>query len=132
MKPLFGIILYTFFGYCEITAWGFLTILLNTSFISAETLLSPDAMFEFYSGAPENYILSRISINIVISLAFGLFLTFQYWLIRRFYMLPETIMEQIDERNFFKWQTIALFCFGLGAIVWRIYKIFHPYPENLI
>ncbi|RFS17681.1 hypothetical protein [Emticicia sp. C21] len=129
MKPVLGIILYMSFAYCEIVAWGFVALLLNTAFISADTLLSPDAMFELYTGAPENYILSRLSINIVISLAFGLFLSFQYWLIRRFYMLPETIIEQIDARSFFKWQTIALFCFGLGAIVWGIYKIYHPYPE---
>lgn len=129
MKPVLGIILYTFFGYCEIVAWGFVVLLLNTSLISAETLLSPDAMFELYTAAPENYILSRIGLNIVISLAFGFFLTFQYWLIRRFYMLPETIIEKVDERSFFKWQTIALFCFGIGAIVWGIYKIYHPYPE---
>lgn len=129
MKPLLGIILYTFFGYCEIVAWGFVVLLLNTAFISAEVLVSPDAMFELYTGAPENYILSRVSINIVISLAFGLFLSFQYWLIRRYYLLPETIIEKIDTPSFFKWQTAALFCFGIGAIVWRIYKIFHPYPE---
>jgi hypothetical protein len=129
MKPLLGIILYTFFGYCEIVSWGFTALLLNTTFISAEIIASPDAMFELYTGAPENYILGRIGLNIGISLAFGVFLTFLYWLIRRFYMLPETIIEQIDERSFFKWQTIALFCFGLGAIIWGIYKIYHPYPE---
>ncbi|GAB3503439.1 hypothetical protein [Emticicia fontis] len=129
MKPLLGIILYMCFGYCEIAVWGFVVLLLNTTFISAETLLSPDAMFELYTGAPENYILGRLSINIIISLVFGTFLTFQYWLIRRFYMLPETIIEKIDARLFFQWQTAALFCFGIGAIVWRIYKIFHPYPE---
>jgi hypothetical protein len=129
MKPVLGIILYTFFGYCEIAVWGFIVLLLNTTFISSEILLSPDAMFEFYTGAPENYIMGRIGINIIISLTFGIFLTFLYWLIRRYYMLPETIIEQIDERSFFKWQTTALFCFGVGAIVWRIYKIFHPYPE---
>ena len=129
MKPVLGIILYTFFGYCQISVWGFVVVLLNTAFISAEVLISPDAMFELYTGAPENYILSRISLNVALSLAFGLFLTFLYWLIRKFYMLPETIIEKLDARSFFKWQTAALFCFGILAILWRIYKIFHPYPE---
>lgn len=131
MKPVLGLILYTFFGYCEISVWGFIVLLLNTAFISAETLISPDAMFELYTKAPENYILSRIGINLCLSLAFGLFLTSLYWLIRKYYMLPETIIEKVDTQNFFKWQTTALFCFGVCAIVWRIYKIFHPYPEVL-
>ena len=129
MKLVLGIILYTFFGYCQISVWGFIVLLVNTTFISAEVLLSPDTMFELYTSAPESYILSRVGLNIGISLTFGLFLTFLYWLIRRYYMLPETIIEKVDAAIFFKWQTTALFCFGILAIIWRIYKIFHPYPE---
>ena len=129
MKAVLGVALYTYFGYCEIVVWGFMVVILNTAFISAEKLLSPDAMFEMYVGAPENYIFSRLGLNMGISLVFGAFLTFLYWLIRKFYMLPETFLEKIDELNFFKWQTIALFCFGICAIVWGVYKIFHPYPE---
>jgi len=131
MKAVFGVILFTFFGYCAISVWGFMAMLLNTTFITEETLLSPEAMFEFYTAAPESYLLSRLGINLVISLAFGVFLAFLYALIRRFFMLPETVIEKVNALNFFKWQTLALFCFGIGYIGWRIYKIFHPYPEPL-
>lgn len=129
MKTAFGLILYTLFGYSEIVAWGFVALILNTAFISAEKLISPDAMFEMYTDAPGTYIFQRMGLNICISLVFGAFLTFLYWLIRKFYSLPETFIETLDERSFFKWQTTVLFCFGICVIVWRIYKIYHPYPE---
>lgn len=129
MKPALGVILFTVFGYCQIAVWGFIVMLLNTAFISSETLLSPDAMFALYTSAPEHYILERFGLNVGISLVFSTLLTSLYWLIRKFFMLPETVIEKVDTISFFKWQTTALFCFGICAIFWRIYKIFHPYPE---
>lgn len=129
MKAVLGVILFTFFGYCEITVWGLMVLLIKTAFISAETLLSPEAMFELYTQAPELYIFERLGLAFCLSLVSGAFLTFLYWLIRRYYMLPQTVIETFDTRSFFKWQTTALLCFGICATIWHIYKIFHPYPE---
>jgi hypothetical protein len=129
MKAVLGVLLFTFFGYCEIAVWGFMVLFIKTAFISAENLLSPEAMFDLYTRAPEMYIFERLALALCLSLVSGVFLTFLYWLIRRYYMLPETVIETLGTRSFFKWQTTALLGCGIGATIWHIYKIFHPYPE---
>lgn len=117
MKLTIEVFLYMLFFFFEIIA------IVITCFFSIFTLGNDWSTYKFINDSLIGYILTKIFIILILSLIFGAIPTLLYWLLKKFFLLSDNLLNSLNTFKFFKWQFLLLFCLGFCAVVWNTIRI---------